>query len=180
MGLYRLGCGSLMRFQSEYQNKLGKYQVTLLPPERTYSSLQIGKFPFAYRGLKIIPDFQRWKHYNDIYQEKKIALEQLKKEFSGLDKNIRSLQLDLADLDISVDSKNTYFKFLGSFQDLQFTANQLTSQFSLALPEAPLLQTYKQFSAGISPTLAMWLIFHCLPLSVQQWLIFSQYYFLIA
>jgi hypothetical protein len=102
------------------------------------------------------PDFQRWKHYNDIYQEKKIALEQLKKEFSGLDKNIRSLQLDLADLDISVDSKNTYFKFLGSFQDLQFTANQLTSQFSLALPEAPLLQTYKQFSAGISPTLAMW------------------------
>jgi hypothetical protein len=27
--------------------------------ERTYSSLQIGKFPFAYRGLKIIPDFQQ-------------------------------------------------------------------------------------------------------------------------
>ncbi len=33
--------------------------VKFLPPERTYSSLQIGKFPFAYRGLKIIPDFQR-------------------------------------------------------------------------------------------------------------------------
>jgi hypothetical protein len=29
MGLYRLGCRSLMRFQSEYQNKLGKYQATL-------------------------------------------------------------------------------------------------------------------------------------------------------
>jgi hypothetical protein len=25
------------------------------------SSLQIGKFPFAYRGLKITPDFQRMK-----------------------------------------------------------------------------------------------------------------------
>jgi S1-C subfamily serine protease len=34
--------------------------IKFLPPERTYSSLQIGKFPFAYRGLKIIPDFQRW------------------------------------------------------------------------------------------------------------------------
>jgi hypothetical protein len=33
--------------------------IKFLPPERTYSSLQIGKFPFAYRGLKIIPDFQR-------------------------------------------------------------------------------------------------------------------------
>jgi hypothetical protein len=33
--------------------------IQFLPPERTYSSLQIGKFPFAYRGLKIIPDFQR-------------------------------------------------------------------------------------------------------------------------
>jgi hypothetical protein len=29
--------------------------IKFLPPERTYSSLQIGKFPFAYRGLKIIP-----------------------------------------------------------------------------------------------------------------------------
>jgi hypothetical protein len=26
--------------------------IKFLPPERTYSSLQIGKFPFAYRGLK--------------------------------------------------------------------------------------------------------------------------------
>jgi hypothetical protein len=35
--------------------------IKFLPPERTYSSLQIGKFPFAYRGLKITPDFQRMK-----------------------------------------------------------------------------------------------------------------------
>ena len=104
---------------------------------------QVGKGPF-------------WRHYNDILQEKKLAISQLKKEFSELDKNIKSLQMNLADLDISDDRKNTYFKFQGSFQELQFTANQLSSQFSLALPEAPLLQTYKQFSAGISPTLAMW------------------------
>ncbi len=104
---------------------------------------QVGKGPF-------------WEHYNDILQEKKQALSQLKKEFSKLDKNIKSLQLNLTDLDSSADSKNTYLKFQGSFQDLQFTANQLSSQFSLTLPKAPLLQTYKQFSAGISPTLAMW------------------------
>jgi hypothetical protein len=35
--------------------------IKFLPPERTYSLLQIGKFPFAYRGLKITPDFQRMK-----------------------------------------------------------------------------------------------------------------------
>lgn len=104
---------------------------------------QVGKGPF-------------WKHYNAIYQQKKQASEQLKTEFSELDKNIKSLQVNLADLDISKDSKATYSKFLSSFRELQFTANQLTSQFSLSLPEAPLLQTYKQFSAGISPTLAMW------------------------
>jgi len=34
--------------------------IKFLPPERTYSSLRIGKFPFAYHGLKIIHDFQRW------------------------------------------------------------------------------------------------------------------------
>jgi len=35
------------------------FGIKFLPPERTYSSLQIAKFPFAYCGLKIIPDFQR-------------------------------------------------------------------------------------------------------------------------
>jgi hypothetical protein len=41
------------------QMALRLFGIKFLPPERTYSSLQIGKFPFAYCGLKIIPDFQR-------------------------------------------------------------------------------------------------------------------------
>jgi len=35
------------------------FGIKFLATERTYSSLQIAKFPFAYCGLKIIPDFQR-------------------------------------------------------------------------------------------------------------------------
>jgi hypothetical protein len=41
------------------QMALRLFGIKFLPPERTYSSLQTGKFPFAYCGLKIIPDFQR-------------------------------------------------------------------------------------------------------------------------
>jgi len=41
------------------QMALRLFGIKFLAPERTYSSLQITKFPFAYCGLKIIPDFQR-------------------------------------------------------------------------------------------------------------------------
>jgi len=41
------------------QMALRLFEIKFLAPERTYSSLQIAKFPFAYYGLKIIPDFQR-------------------------------------------------------------------------------------------------------------------------
>ncbi|CAB9541478.1 hypothetical protein BROOK1789B_1934 [Bathymodiolus brooksi thiotrophic gill symbiont] len=51
------------------QMALRLFGIKFLPPERTYSSLQTGKFPFAYCGLKIIPDFQRLKWMGEVTLE---------------------------------------------------------------------------------------------------------------
>jgi len=139
------------------QNILAQHRTALEKASHDASQAYFGTHPdvaLAYRNQVGKGPF--WKHYNDIYQTKKLANDKLSSEFSELDKNIKSLQMNLADLDVSIDTQAAYFKFLTSFQDLQFTVNQLTSQFGIALPDAPLLQTYKQFSAGVTPSLALW------------------------
>jgi hypothetical protein len=54
-----LGCPIANLHSARSDLALRLFGIKFLPPERTYSSLQTGKFPFAYCGLKIIPDFQR-------------------------------------------------------------------------------------------------------------------------
>jgi hypothetical protein len=97
-----------------------------------------------------------WKHYNQIYQDKKQRLEKLEQAFSEVDKNIQKLQVSINELDMATDIEASYTTMLKNFQNVQLQINLLSGEIGQPLPEVPLLMTYKQFTASVQPTVAMW------------------------
>ncbi|TRX02996.1 hypothetical protein [Candidatus Methylobacter oryzae] len=104
---------------------------------------QVGEGPF-------------WKHYNQIYQEKKQQQAKFEHDFSELDQDIQKLQISINELDTAKNIENTYAEMLANFQNVQLRTNLLSGMIGQPVPEAPLLTTYKQFTADIQPSFAMW------------------------
>ncbi|NOR69891.1 MAG: hypothetical protein GQ532_09405 [Methylomarinum sp.] len=104
---------------------------------------QVGEGPF-------------WKHYNQIYQVKKLKQEALDKDFSKLDLTIQKLQGSLSDLDVAKDLETSYYDVLTNYQEVQLQVGRLSSAIGLGLPDAPLLMTYKQFTEDVTPSVSMW------------------------
>ena len=104
---------------------------------------QVGEGPF-------------WKHYNQIYQEKKQQQAQLDHDFAELDKDVQTLQASINDLDVAVNIEAAYAAMLENFQAMQLKINLLSGTIGRSLPEVPLLMTYKQFTADVQPSAAMW------------------------
>ena len=114
---------------------------------------QIGEGPF-------------WRHYNQVYQEKKQFFQQQEQLFQELDKHVRALQGSLSELDVADDMEQAYSAFLKNYQDTQLLINQLSSAMGVSLPDAPLLMTYKQFVEEVKPDFSMfrgfsWFAFAC-------------------
>lgn len=107
---------------------------------------QVGEGPF-------------WKHYNQIYQTKKLKQQALEAEFSELDKKVQDLQGSLNDLDIARDLEDSYSQVLAYYQQVQLQVGRLSSAIGLGLPEAPLLMTYKQYTEDVNPSISMWVGF---------------------
>ncbi|MCX7102068.1 MAG: hypothetical protein NTX38_11430 [Methylobacter sp.] len=104
---------------------------------------QVGEGPF-------------WKHYNQIYLEKKQQQLQFDHDFSELDQNIQKLQISINDLDVAVNIEAAYSVMLENFQNVQLKINLLSGTIGQSLPQAPLLMTFKQFIADVQPSAAMW------------------------
>lgn len=104
---------------------------------------QVGEGPF-------------WRHYNQIYQEKKHLFQQQEQTFAELDKTIRQLQANLSALDVDDNAEQDYAQLMKNYQDIQLSINQFSSDLNLSLPQAPLLMTYKQFVEEVKPSFAMW------------------------
>ncbi|WP_367154609.1 hypothetical protein [Methylomonas sp. HYX-M1] len=104
---------------------------------------QVGEGPF-------------WRHYNQIYQEKKQAFQAQEQAFLALDGKIHAVQASLAELDRPSVQQQVYEAVLKNFQDIQFAVNQLSSSAGLQFPDAPMLMTYSQFSEEVKPSFAMW------------------------
>jgi hypothetical protein len=104
---------------------------------------QVGEGPF-------------WKHYNQIYQEKKEQQTKFDHDFAELDRDIQKLQVSINALDVATDIEKAYSLMLENFQNAQLKVNLLSGNIGQSLPEAPLLMTYNQFKAPIQPSAAMW------------------------
>lgn len=119
----------------------------------------------AYFGTheQIVPGYKNqvgqgpfWRHYNEIYQEKKQAAQEQEQVFLKVDNEIRALQSSLGDLDVAQDQEAAYYQVLKHYQDIQLNVNQLSGMAGLQLPVAPMLMTYKQFVEEVKPSFAMW------------------------
>ncbi len=104
---------------------------------------QVGEGPF-------------WKHYKQIYLQKKQDMQIKERTLSGLDNNIRKLQNSLGKLDVATDVEKAYYDFLEFYQNVQTDVNQLSGNLGKQLPEAPLIMTYNQFVADVTPSFSMW------------------------
>jgi len=104
---------------------------------------QVGEGPF-------------WRHYNEIYREKKQAFAEQEQAFANLDKTIRQLQANLSALDVADNTEQNYAQLLKNYQDIQLSVNQFSTGVNMSLPEAPLLMSYKQFTEEVKPSFAMW------------------------
>jgi hypothetical protein len=97
-----------------------------------------------------------FKHYKKMYEAKKSKQQDLDLEFSAFDKKIQRLQGSLSDLDVAKDLETSYYDVLTNYQEVQLQVGQLSSYMGLGLPDAPLLMTYKQFTADVTPSVTMW------------------------
>lgn len=104
---------------------------------------QVGKGPF-------------WRHYNKIFQEKKVALANIEQEFSELDNIIRTLQTALDDLDVTDELEASYFDVLQNYREVQLQVGKLSNLVGISFPKAPLIMTYKQFTEDVKPSVSMW------------------------
>lgn len=104
---------------------------------------QVGEGPF-------------WKHFNQIYLEKKEQQIKFDHDFSELDKDIQKLQISINELDVATNIESAYSAMLENFQNVQLKINLLSGNIGQSLPETPLLMTYNQFIADVQPSAAMW------------------------
>ncbi|NOT83491.1 MAG: hypothetical protein HOP02_01655 [Methylococcaceae bacterium] len=119
----------------------------------------------AYFGThpQVAPDFKNhvgegrfWRHYNQLYKEKKHTLEKFEQDFKVLDTSIRNVQVSLNELDVSNKPEQAYQTFMTHFQEVQSKVNQLPNLSNQPLPSAPLLMTYSQFAQTVKPSFDMW------------------------
>jgi len=134
-----------------------KHQQELETASRDVSQAYFGTHEQIAPGYKNqVGEGPFWRHYNQIYQEKKQAYQAQEQVFLELDNKIRLLQTSLGDLDVAQNPETAYYQMLQHYQDIQLLVNQLSSSAGLMLPDAPMLMTYKQFIEDLKPSFSMW------------------------
>lgn len=141
-----------------YKNQLlQKHQQELDKAARDVSQAYFGTHEQIAPGYKNqVGEGPFWRHYNQIYQEKKQAYQAQAQMFLELDSKIRLLQTSLSDLDVAQNLETAYYQMLQHYQDVQLLVNQLSSSAGLMLQDAPMLMSYKQFVEEVKPSFSMW------------------------
>lgn len=104
---------------------------------------QVGEGPF-------------WRHYNQLYQEKKQQLNQLEQDFSEIDNNNSQLQAALRRFVQAEGDGSAYQDLLAAYNGLQLKFNHLVTSFGKQAPLAPVLISYAQFVQPVQPSFSMW------------------------
>ncbi|MEN9756009.1 MAG: hypothetical protein RL755_196 [Pseudomonadota bacterium] len=122
------------------------------------SQAYFGTHPQAFDSYKNhVGEGPFWKHYNQIYLEKKAQKEKFEHDFAELNQDVQKVQSSVNNLDHAQDTQAAYQQMLSHFENLQLKMNILFGNSGLsAVPQAPLLMTYNQFNADVQPNIAMW------------------------
>lgn len=115
-----------------------------------------GTHPLAAENYRNqVGDGPFFKHYNQIYLDKKQKQNDLDHKFSELDKKIEKIQGSLDELDVTTHQEESYSKVLADYRDVQLQVGKISSSMSTKFPDAPLLMTYQQFTQEMQPSVAM-------------------------
>ncbi|WP_341327460.1 hypothetical protein [Methylotuvimicrobium sp. KM2] len=98
-----------------------------------------------------------WRHYNELFQNKKSELAGLEEQLALLDVQIGALQANLNQLDQDSEAiREIYQQISSGLQTVQLQFNRQVAKFNTHLPAAPVLMPYSQYIQGIKPSFAMW------------------------
>jgi hypothetical protein len=98
-----------------------------------------------------------WKHFNQLYQERKAQLAQLEERFAALDPRLHALQTSLIRLDSKAEQREKVYQDIAQgLSEVQLLFNQSAAEFRSDLPIAPVLMSYSEFAEGVKPSVAMW------------------------
>jgi hypothetical protein len=137
---------------------LDEQRLALEQASTEVTQAYFGTHPITPQRLKNqVGEGPLWKHYNQLYLEKKEYFQYFDQGVSTLDGIIRNLQTNLNQLDNdSNDIEDVYQRVLTESQDLQIKFNELASKVGRQVPRAPKLMAYVQFVQGFQPSFAMW------------------------
>jgi hypothetical protein len=108
-----------------------------------------------------------WRHFHKIYQEKQQLFSAREQLFLDMDKHIRDLQENISRLDGDANPDQAYAELLKNYQDIQLLISRVSESIAdSALPDAPLLMSYRQFVEDVKPNFSMfkefsWFAFAC-------------------
>ncbi|GAB4278068.1 MAG: hypothetical protein Kow0065_24460 [Methylomicrobium sp.] len=149
-----------------YLNEILSVKSQLLAKERAAIENLNHQVSQAYFGThpEIPPAFRNqvgegrvWRHYHELYQNKKAELANLEEQFAALDAQIGTLQTNLNALDQDSNKiQSIYRNVTNGLQSIQLKFNRLVAKYSDDLPVAPVLMPYSQYIQGIKPSFAMW------------------------
>ncbi|MBM4207100.1 MAG: hypothetical protein FJ190_03445 [Gammaproteobacteria bacterium] len=146
----------------DYLKKLTAVKSTLLAQEKIELENLSKAVSQAYFGThpEIPPQYRNqvgegpvWKHVNKTYQEKKVQLAELEKQFSVVDQPVAALQDSLNKLDRDpLHSEQAYTQTSQNLHKVQLEFNQIAAKYRTDLPAAPVLMTYSQFTETVKPS----------------------------
>lgn len=149
---------------NDYLNDVLTVKTDLLDQQRNlveHASKEVTQAYFGTHPLIVNNKYQVgegpfWRHYNQLYQEKKQQLSQLEQNFSEFDGHYSQLQAALREFVQSEGEGTHYQSLLAAYNGLQLKFNHVVSSFGKPAPPAPVLMAYAQFVQPVQPSFAMW------------------------
>ena len=135
---------------------LSEQRTQLEAASKDVTSAYFGTHPQIMSNKNLVGEGPFWKHYNELYQDKKQQVAQLENAFAEIDGQIRQVQSGLNNLGLEGDQSEAYRAVTSGLNDVQLHFNHLAASMGQTGPEAPILMTYAQFKENIKPSFSMW------------------------
>jgi hypothetical protein len=147
-----------------YLNKILLVKTEILAEQRKdleqaskeASAAYFGTHPLIFANKNQVGEGPFWRHYNQLYQDKKQRFSELEAAFSAFDNDLRQLQDSIRQLGLAEDENAAYQAVLVAFNNAQLKFSQLATGLGKVVPEAPVLMSYAQFILPVQPAFSMW------------------------
>ncbi len=97
-----------------------------------------------------------YSHFNEILDSEKEQQKLLEERFAEMDQHLNQVRLNVQNFASHLDHETAYQQVLASFQATQGAAEKLISLYGVKPVAPPHLESFAEFTQGITPSFAMW------------------------